>query len=124
MLEELKTTMEPLALHQQMMTWMFISSSNKNLGKFQRTMHVAIGFTIFAGLIIGIIASFAYLIKYLSIDLERSLYTTFQLTTCGSAAYVFALACLSRHKIGALFNSLNDICNERKYFSLLIDFRG
>lgn len=107
--------MKPLKFHQQMMKWMFICADNEIAGKYKKSLFAIIGVTIFLSQIIAVTGSLAYFIKFLSIDIELALYTTFQITTCGSAAYVFALAFFSRYKIKAVFNNLTEIFDECKY---------
>lgn len=111
----LNIEMKPLELHQKIMTWIFIVPNAKSNSKFQTVLFATFGCIAIVSQVFAVATSFAYFIKFLSIDIEQSLYTTFQITACASAAYVFILACFSRHQIQSLFEHLTAICDTCKY---------
>lgn len=115
-IELMETKMRPLKLYQHLMTWLFINSSSKATSLLKRVVYIFLGCAVFASQLAAFAASVAFLIKFLSIDIERSLYTSFQILTSAPAAYMFVVACVSRHKINALFGSLTTICDESKRF--------
>lgn len=91
-----------------------MNSAEDSTSKRQIAAYFIFGCIIFGSQLFAVATSLAYFIKFLSIDMEQSLYTTFQITACASSAYVFLLACLSRHQIRSLFESLTTICNASK----------
>lgn len=114
--ELVESKMRPLKLNQQLMTWIFINSSSETTSLLKRVVYIFLGCAVFASQLAAFAASVAFLIKFLSIDIERSLYTSFQILTSAPAAYMFVVACVSRHKINALFGSLTTICDESNRF--------
>lgn len=57
----------------------------------------------------GMMASAAYLLKFVSTDLESALYALFQVDALTATGYTNIVLLLSRHRFVAIFDSLNEI---------------
>lgn len=60
----------------------------------------------------GLVASAAYLLKFMSTDLESALYSLFQVDTLTATGYTNIVLLFSRHKFVAVFDSLSNIFDE------------
>lgn len=64
--------------------------------------------------IVGLLASAAYFLKYVSIDMEDSLYGLFTVFGFAIAIYMVVFVFFSRHKIHKIFLKLTEIYDRRK----------
>lgn len=106
--------MVPLDSLQDFLTWIFINPSDETTTKNRKIMYAAIGSVVFVFQIIGFAASLAYSMKFMSVDLEESVYCIFQIIALLTGAFSFLFSCISRRKIKVIFENLSDICNKSK----------
>lgn len=62
----------------------------------------------------AVIASAIFFLKFVSVDLNQSLYAMFQIAAYTNVTYIYIAAFLLRHKITAVFDSLTEIYEESK----------
>lgn len=108
--------MEPLATNRQCLIWLCVCPADESASRWQRVAHTAFAFATLAGVIFGFLSSSAFVWKFMSIDLGRTMYAfTFM---SGEVAVIYmALAgmILMRHKIKTVFDNLATIYEDSKY---------
>lgn len=72
-------------------------------------MHFVSFVIVFLGNFTSWAGALAYIISYVSIDLEGSLYAVFQLCAVGSVSYILIAAFFLRFRITAIFKQLTEI---------------
>lgn len=107
--------MVPLGSLQRFMTWIFINPTVETTTTYQKITYAIIGFLVLIFQLIGLAASGAYLTKYMSSDLEQSMYSVFQSIAMLTGSYSFMFSCYSRHEINGIFESLSIICSKCKH---------
>lgn len=106
--------MKPLVTNQQVLTWLCICPIEKSVTKFEKCAQIGITSLFVLTLFCGLTASVVYFVKFVSIDLEKSLYTVLQIGGTLLVLYTFTVLCLSRNKINAVFEHLTQIYDECK----------
>lgn len=66
------------------------------------------------------VASIVFFIKFVSIDLEESLYAIFQIGASIVAVYIAIVAYFLQHKINGIFKGLTAIYGKCKYFKVYL----
>lgn len=106
--------MKPLVSYSRILTWFCVYPEDKNIKKLENAFHVIFCVCIFSGNVIGLITSFAFFLKFLSIDLGSSLYAMFQIICCVGTIYGIILILIIRKSITNTFKNLSKIyekCN-------------
>lgn len=106
--------MKPLVTNQKVLTWICICPVDKNATKFEKSARIGITSLIVITLFCGFIASVVFFVKFVSIDLEKSLYTVFQIVGTLLILYSFIVLYLFRNEINAIFEHLTEIYDECK----------
>lgn len=107
--------MKPLAMNQRMLALLCVlpideaATIKEKLACFLFSS-VAI-FTIYTSLT----SSAVFFVKFVSIDLEESLYSLFQVASIFATANAIGIAALMRHRIPPMFANLTKIYDERKF---------
>lgn len=73
---------------------------------------ISFTFIIFCGNLFAVIASAAFIIKYISSDLQRSLYALFQFGSFFIMFYTMVIVFFMRKKIIEIFEKLSEIYDE------------
>lgn len=113
--------MKPLPTNQQMLTWFFLLH-NKNSSIWMKMGYIGFSLINFGLLLCHVIASVVFASKFVSIDLERSLYAIYQFFCWTPIIYMFLVALHSRHKITAFIDELSKIYNASMYSNLKDNF--
>lgn len=100
--------MKPLATTQQVLTWLCICPVDKIANKWKRLSSIGFSLTIYAVILTHVTASATFALKNYSIDLEKSLYATYQFLAWSPILYIFIVAYFTRHKITGLFSGLSE----------------
>lgn len=106
--------MKPLLTNQKVLMWLCIYPVNENASKFVKLARVAFTFLVIITELFGLIASVVFFMKFFSVDLEKSLYTIFQIVALISNLYMFVVLCGYRYKIIDVFKHLTEIYNASK----------
>lgn len=114
--------MKPLITNQRVFKWLCICPSEKNDSKCQKSLYVMWSAFSVIWIIIGMIVSLSFFLKYVSTDLEASIYAIQQITGSSNFLYTFLNAFIFRHKILTIFTGLADIFEKCKYFNFKIDW--
>lgn len=104
--------MEPLVTNKRFLILFSGYNSKGSMPKWRQRSNAIFTFSVFAAIIYGIIVSAAFFWKYVSINLERSLYAILQISAMGSAAYNIVFVFFSRHRITAVLDDLTEIYRE------------
>lgn len=104
--------MEPLATNKRLLILFSGYYSKDNIPKWRQRANAFFTFTVFAAIIYGIIVSAAFFLKYVSIDLERSLYAIIQISAMSSAVYTIVFVLFSRRRITTVLDDLAEIYRE------------
>lgn len=94
---------------QKMLTWICVYPADETVSKFKRATYAfAYAFILISNLCV-LASSVAFFLKYVSVDLEQSLYAVFQITAYGSMTYLIIVSFLLRSKIPLVFDDLAKI---------------
>lgn len=102
--------MRPLVTSQNVLTWLCVFATKSN----KKYFYIAITFLVIILILSGIFTSFTYLWKYISVDLDSSLYALFQVAGYSSAFYSTVVTAYMRHEIVAIFEKLSNIYKTSK----------
>lgn len=111
--------MRPLELNRRILIWMCVYPCDENTTRWKRLAYILFSILIFVLNAIGLIFSTAYFIKYVSIDLEQSLFALLQAVGEANMVYILIITFILRHKITAMLKSLSkiyDMCKEDAHF--------
>lgn len=107
---------EPLIKYREFLVWYSVYPADENTPKWKKCAHIMSSCLICFIHLIATECSVAYLIKYLSVDLEKSLYAILQIVACFSAFYACIVMWLTRQKVTKMFENLSKIYNKCKTF--------
>lgn len=92
-----------------------IFPSPNELDSFSKIRNIAVGVWLLLSQCIAFISSVVYFHKYISVDLEGSLYAIVQISGYSLTAYTYAMGYIQRKSIEKLFIKLRNVCNESKF---------
>lgn len=107
--------MIPLKTNQHVLKWLCVCETDNTVSKWKKLAHISFTVLIFMSNIILIPTSIAYLLNFISVDLEQSLYALFQLSGMCGITYMMIVAFILRHEINDLFGTLTDIYHDCEY---------
>lgn len=102
--------LKPLPTTQRVLSWICVETDDESINSSK----ILFSFLIFTANLFGLISSVAFFLKFVSINLEQSLYTMFQISGTISTFYVSFIVFFSRRKISKLFQSLSKIYDDCK----------
>lgn len=113
--------MRPLITSQRMLIWLCLCPGDENISKRDKFHHILFTFTLYVIAIITFACSAAHFSMYLRIDLEKSLYSLFQISAVISVTYTTITVFFLRHKIAAIFMNLSEIykASESRFDTIL-----
>lgn len=111
--------MKPLASIQQTLAWFCVCTFTKNANKWQKIARIPFTLIIFAMNLGALASSVAFFYKFMSTDLEASLYALSIIIAFGGMFYVALVSLIMRHKIANSFESLADIYNASEKLTLI-----
>lgn len=106
--------MTPLKLHQRVWT-ICVHSDQENMTTMKRLGCILFTIFLFLSSLSLEIASIAFVIEFVSIDMENSLHSIFHLTAFASANYALVNGLFLRKKMTAIFKELVKIHNKSMY---------
>lgn len=104
--------MKPLVTNAKVLTWLCILPAQEQINRRMKLIYIAFTFTLSITCFCGLVSSLAFMMEYLSTNLEDCLYALFQVAADSSALYMVLVALFLRHKMAALFDKLSEIYNE------------
>lgn len=106
--------MKPLGTSQRVLAWLLICP-DENATKWQKWTHII--FTIYLAIFnfVGVFTGGLFGLKYITINLELTLYAVFPTFGLISAVYIMVVASFSRRKINVIFQTLSVIYKASKY---------
>lgn len=106
--------MKPLAILRNVLTWMSVLPTDEHTSKWQRVVLKIIPMLLISGILSSLTSSSVFFWKFVSIDLEVSLYALIQVMGQLNMFNIVVVTLLSRHKIQAMFSNLDNIFNAIK----------
>lgn len=107
--------MVPLETNHLVLTWLCVFPPDESTSRLKRMAYTTFSLAIFginAGSFFG---SLAYFLKFMSVDLEQSLFAVVQMLGEVNMAYISIITYLLRHRITATYESLAKIYKAREY---------
>lgn len=101
--------MEPLMTNKKVLMWLSVYPFADGASKWKKKLSILLAFYVFISQICSVVASVAFFLKFMSTDLERSLYAIFQVFACSSAAYGVGFAVVMSHEITNTIDKLSEI---------------
>lgn len=101
--------MKPLVTNQRVLTWLCVYPGEKTTSKIKQLAYIIFSLIVFSGILSSLIASVAYFMKFVSIDLEVALYAVSQIAAAASVLYAIVMTYFSRHGIASIFHKLSEI---------------
>lgn len=106
--------MEPLVTTKQVLMWLGAIPFEKNISKRKRQLSTIFVFLCFLSQLCTFAAGMAYVIKFISINFERSLYEVCASLAFLTMMYVFVVAMFMRQKTLGIFEELSAIHAQSK----------
>lgn len=107
--------MTPLKTHKQIWTWLCVCPPNKNTSKWKRVAYMILASAIIAFEFTAVIASLAFIVKFMRTDFEGCLHALFQCIGYVGITAVMIIALISRRKIFWIFEELTKIHQKCKF---------
>lgn len=111
--------MKCLSTHERVLTWLCVLPINENANRFKNSARILFTSLLIAALLCVMASSVAFFVKFVSIDLQKCLYTIFQFSGPLSVFYSFVFLRFPRKKVKAIFKQLADIYDACKYDTFL-----
>lgn len=115
--------MKPLQMSQLILTWLSLCPPDENIKKRQKIAYFLFTVTMFLIEFIGFLSSIAFLLTYLRRDLNKALYSVFQIASSSSVMYTMSAVFFLRHKISKIFTNLSEIYKSSENHFDLFFFR-
>lgn len=112
--------MQPLQTNRRILVWLWLCSESETRNKFKKLLSISFTFIVVASITFGLISSANYLWRFLSIDLQGSLFALYQSAGFLSILYAFVVMFISRHKIDAIFDDLTQIYRDSEFLVIFI----
>lgn len=114
--------MEPLKTSRRLLAWLYVVPVEKSSSNWKKWACLIVGVGAYVATMSFLASSMAFFMKFVSIDLEQSLYALFQIGGFSNSAYVITFAYFSHRKIVAIFDNLSAIYNARKNLNFFLVF--
>lgn len=113
--------MRPLKTPKLILSWLSIYSTDAIISSSMKSVHVACTSVLITIQIIGITAGLAYVAKYISMELEKSLFTGLIIFRHVNTVYCAVVAFFLRKKIPNILFDLSEIYKARKILFEIIE---
>lgn len=101
--------MKPLASIQLIFSWISVYPATNETVAWKKFVFKAFPMVLIAGNLTGLISSSIFFLKFITTDLEGSLYALFQIAGQLNMTNAIVTTFVYRHRISAMFKSLADI---------------
>lgn len=108
------TTVAPLPSTRCILTWLAVYPTDKSVGKWKKFASIVIFAVILMINVCGLVASIAFAVKFISTDLEGSIYASYQITGILPLPLAMFTSFVLRSNIFAIFDKLTNIYDKRK----------
>lgn len=118
-LAKFEVKMKPVKAIQHYLIWFCMCPADDTTSKSKKRAHIGITSLCLINLTISLISSIVYAVKFVSVDLEKSLYALFQIVACQISVYYVIVGYFSRHQIHTIFTELEKLyckCKSRNFF--------
>lgn len=112
----------PLKTCRRVLTWVFVCPVSKPLSNWKKLAYIALSLLIPTLIMMNISASVTFFLKFVSIDLAKSVCALSPFTANTGLFYVTIVVFIGRHKIHAMFESLSKIYESRETFLSIFRF--
>lgn len=112
---EFEIAMEPLVTTRLVLTWLWMYSEKKNSSKWKNIVQLTCGQFCLISQLLSFAGTTAFVIKFASVDLEKSLLTFMFVSGHFNAVFSITQAMISRNKITQLFDRLSNIYRTSKF---------
>lgn len=109
-----KKKMKPLATGQRVLTWLCVCPPDETTSKWRKRAFIIFSVCVFMADLSAFVTSVAYVHRYVSIDLEKSLCSMLQICAMGCVTYAYLQMFVLRHEITALLEHLSQIYKKSK----------
>lgn len=119
----MKFKINPLEINRLILIWVCAIPADKNTSKSKRLLYALISLIIFVALLSVSLASGAFIVKFVSTDLEGSFYALAQLAAYSAMTYTIIVTFFIRDKIPSIFDNLAKVCESSKklfYLNILM----
>lgn len=107
--------MNPLVSNQWVLMWLCVCPASESASANKKVAYVAFTLLFCITILSTVAANVTFVIKFISIDLEKSLYAFVYIIAFSGIIYVMIVALLYRHKINAIFVELSAIYKASKF---------
>lgn len=101
--------MKPLKSLRKWLKWLCVFPKTNDTSTLDKTWCAIFTFIIFCGNLFAVIASAAFISKYMKSDLQKTLYALFQFGSFFIMSYTMVMVLFVRGKIVEMFEKLSDI---------------
>lgn len=105
---------KPLEMSRRLLTWLYLYPSTETSGNQKSVTCFAFTIAVYVATMSFLVSSMAFFMKFVSTDLEESLYALFQIGGFSNTAYVITFAYFSHRRIAAIVDELTAIYNTCK----------
>lgn len=116
---------KPMAINKRVLIWLCMYPVDNPTNTRTKLFYVIFSFFIFASILSGFLSALTFFLKFVTINLEESLYAFFQVVACFSGIYMMIITILLlRSKMGEIFDEffkIYDKCAGKIRFDILLD---
>lgn len=110
--------MRPLKTSQRVLTWFCAYPADESTSSRQKLAHMFCFLSVLLGVICNLTAGAAYFLKYVSEDLDHSLYAFAQIFAVSSSVYIITTSPFLHRRNVAVIDGLAKIYTECKYIEI------
>lgn len=108
--------MKPLVISHRILTWLCMCPADESTRRSTKIFYAIFGLTIFSINLCNISAGTAFVLKFISTDLESALYGVFNAIAPASMMYVMIATLFLRYEVKGIFDKLSRIYDASKHF--------
>lgn len=106
---------KPLAVDQQILTWLCVLPANEDISKAMRLAKIALVLALIAADLTVFASSLMYAVKFVSIDFQEFSVALYAVIAAFPMANSIAMAFLYRYKVPPIFGNLSGFYDKCKY---------
>lgn len=106
--------MKPLVMNRRVLTWLCVFPLDEVTTRKGKLTCIVFSFGVSLTIFSGLTGSVVFFLKFMSTDLEESLYSLFQIAAIFSSANAIVVAFVMRHRIPKMFVNLTRIYEKCK----------
>lgn len=106
--------MKPLVMNQRVLTWLCVFPMHESAAMKEKLTCIVFSIGVILTIFSGLIGSVIFFLKFVSTDLEESLYALFQIAAIFSTSNAIVVAVQMRHRIPTMFKNLTTIYEKCK----------